>query len=413
MKDSPDKAWTAALWIIERLRAAGHVALLAGGCVRDRLLEHVPKDLDVATDAPPPRVAELFPGSRMVGAKFGVVLVRKSGVDTEVATFRTDGSYSDGRRPDQVTFGTVEDDARRRDFTINGLFWDPVDDRIIDFVGGQDDLRARVIRTIGSPDQRFAEDHLRMLRAVRFASRLGFAIEPETMVAIQRNADRLRLISPERIWMEIEAILKSPGRARGWRLIQDAELRPHLSTVWETQVESEVVALRRLEQLPNVPIDPCIPLAALLTHFDRKDIEAIGRSLRLSNRLIESAYYLVESLPRVHEVDSLELADLKFLMNNPDWANLLELLRADVLAKSLPTAVWESACSRADLIDPADIAPPPFVSGHDLSEMGLQPGRKMGRILEATYRAQLNGQLPSREDGLQFAQTMIASSEDL
>lgn len=412
MMDSLDKAWTAALWIIERLRAAGHVALLAGGCVRDRLLEHVPKDLDVATDAPPQRVAELFPGSRMVGAKFGVVLVRKSGVDTEVATFRTDGSYSDGRRPDRVTFGTVEDDARRRDFTINGLFWDPVDDRIIDFVGGQDDLRARVIRTIGSPDQRFTEDHLRLLRAVRFASRLGFAIEPQTMLAIQRNADRLRLISPERIWMEIEAILKSPGRACGWRLIHETGLRPHLSQTWEIHAENEEVALRRLEHLPHVPVDPCIPLAALLTHFDREDIEAIGRSLRLSNRLIESTRYLVESLPRVHEVDSMELADLKFLMINPDWANLLELLRVDVLARSLPLAVWESACSRAGRIDPADIAPAPFVSGHDLAELGLPAGRRMGRILDATYRAQLNGQMPSREDGLRFAQRMIASQED-
>ncbi|MBU0718712.1 MAG: CCA tRNA nucleotidyltransferase, partial [Planctomycetes bacterium] len=178
-------AWDAALQIIKRLRAEGHTALLAGGCVRDRLLAQTPKDFDIVTDAPPERVKEIFPRARKVGAKFGVMLIRKYGFDTEVATFRSDGTYSNGRHPDQVTFSSDIEDAQRRDFTINGLFHDPIEDLVIDYVGGRADLEARILRTIGNPEQRFGEDHLRMLRAVRFASRLGFEIEPTTMAAIR------------------------------------------------------------------------------------------------------------------------------------------------------------------------------------------------------------------------------------
>ncbi|MCH7994391.1 MAG: CCA tRNA nucleotidyltransferase, partial [Planctomycetes bacterium] len=195
----------AALRILEKLRARGHTALLAGGCVRDMLLSIPPKDYDVATDATPKRVVRIFPRSRTVGAKFGVVLVRQYGHDIEVATFRSDGTYSDGRHPDTVVFGTDVEDARRRDFTINGLFFDPIEERVIDHVDGRRDLEAGVIRTIGEPEARFAEDHLRMLRAIRFAARLGFVIEPRTMAAIKCLAQRLGDISTERVWLELEA----------------------------------------------------------------------------------------------------------------------------------------------------------------------------------------------------------------
>ena len=200
-----------AVTVVGTLRAAGHVAYFAGGCVRDTLLGRVPKDYDVATDAPPDRVRRLFRNTQAVGAAFGVVLVRVRRTPIEVATFRTDGAYTDGRRPDSVRFATAEEDAKRRDFTINGLFLDPMTNEVIDHVGGRADLDAKLIRAIANPDERFAEDHLRLLRAIRFAARLGFEIEPATADAIRRHAGELSRISPERVTDELRRILCSPS----------------------------------------------------------------------------------------------------------------------------------------------------------------------------------------------------------
>ncbi len=218
--DRPDQsARDDATAVVRRLRDAGHVAYFAGGCVRDTLLGHTPKDYDVATDAPPQRVRQLFHNTQAVGAAFGVILVRLGRSTIEVATFRTDGTYTDGRRPDTVTFATAEEDAKRRDFTINGLFLDPLDgDRVIDYVGGRADLDAKLIRAIGNPDERFAEDHLRLLRAVRFAARLGFEIEPTTADAIRRTPRAAR-ISPERIAEELRRMVVG-GRQAAWRELQ-------------------------------------------------------------------------------------------------------------------------------------------------------------------------------------------------
>ncbi|HEY1921137.1 MAG TPA: CCA tRNA nucleotidyltransferase, partial [Tepidisphaeraceae bacterium] len=208
-----------ALAVLQHLRKAGHIAYFAGGCVRDVLLGLEAKDWDVATDAPPARVRELFPSTQAVGAAFGVILVRSGHSVVEVATFRADGTYEDGRRPSSVRFTSAEEDARRRDFTINGLFLDPVEDRIIDYVGGKDDLTARRIRAIGSPAERFGEDHLRMLRAVRFASRFGFEIESTTAAAIETHAPKIKGISPERIGDELRFMLTPPTRAEAWLLL--------------------------------------------------------------------------------------------------------------------------------------------------------------------------------------------------
>ena len=221
--------------VVRALRDAGHVAYFAGGCVRDLLLGHAPKDYDVATDAPPQRVRQLFRNTQAVGAAFGVILVRHGRSVVEVATFRTDGTYTDGRRPDTVTFATAEEDAKRRDFTINGLFMDPLDgDRVIDHVGGQADLSAGVIRAIGNPDERFAEDHLRLLRAVRFAARLGFRIDHPTQVAVVAHAVELRRIQPERIADELRRMLAGPNRPRAWTMLEwlglNAQVFRHLPT---------------------------------------------------------------------------------------------------------------------------------------------------------------------------------------
>ena len=215
-----------ALSIVRKLQANGHRALLVGGCVRDRLLGITPKDFDVGTSAVPSNLLELFPGAQLIGAHFGVILVSDpSGVTVEVATFRSEGAYSDGRHPDAVHFETQpEADARRRDFTINGLMQDPVSGELFDFVGGRADLAARVIRAIGDPYRRFAEDRLRMLRAVRFAARLGFSIEAETLAAIQSQASAIGSISAERIRDELVRILTEGDTRRGFELLDQTNL---------------------------------------------------------------------------------------------------------------------------------------------------------------------------------------------
>lgn len=221
----------AALSVLEALRAAGHVAYFAGGCVRDQLLGIEPKDYDVATSATPDEIRRLFRSTQSVGAAFGVILVRVAGLagqGIEVATFRTDGSYTDGRRPDSVRFASPEEDARRRDFTINGLFLDPLSGEVVDFVGGRADLESRVLRAIGTADERFAEDHLRLLRAVRFAARFGLTLDPPTAVAVRRHAKMLRTIAPERVGDEVRRMLTAPTRLRAWTLLRELGLTPEL-----------------------------------------------------------------------------------------------------------------------------------------------------------------------------------------
>jgi len=399
--------WDAAFEIIQRLRARGHVALLAGGCVRDRLLGVTPKDFDVVTDAVPERVLEMFPRARKVGAKFGVILVRRFGHDVEVATFRADGPYSDGRHPDSIKFGSDVEDARRRDFTINGLFMDPVDDRILDHVNGRTDIEAKIVRTIGDPDERFAEDHLRMLRAVRFAARLGFTIEPKTAQSIQRFADQLNTISPERVWMELELILAMPSRSRGWQLLMDTGLRAHLSTAWPLSPTADQAIIERLAALPAKPVAVSLALAVALQNLDINAVAAVCRSLRLSNRLSKAVEWLLASLPVVRSEPDLDLAGLKILMAEQPWPELCELLRVDLTATGTPTASYDRIMARAGAIAEGHIAPPPLLDGDQLAALGVEPGPRMGEILNAVYREQLNERIGTPEEAEAFARRMM------
>ena len=397
MNGEADSAWQAALDVIGKLRAAGHTALLAGGCVRDMLLSRAPKDYDVATDAAPRRVREIFPRARHVGAKFGVMLVRKFGHDIEVATFRTDGTYSDGRHPDEVTFGTQEDDARRRDFTINGLFFDTAEERVIDYVGGRADLEAGVLRTIGDPDDRFAEDHLRMLRAVRFAARLGFSIERATAEAVTRLAPNLRSISAERVWQELEAILTAPTRTTAWALLVRLGLHEHLSPEWRPDPRCRGVIERRLAALPHRTIRPSPALASVLCDRSPREAAGVCRALRLSNRLTDAVVWLVESLTAVRDESILELADLKLLMAGAVWAELPVLLKAELIATGADSGPYDRLMRRAEAIAPDEIAPPPLLSGDDLIAMGVKAGPRFGEILDAVYRLQLNEGITTRD----------------
>lgn len=397
------EAWNAALSVLDSLRAAGHAALLAGGCVRDRLLGRTPKDYDVATDAHPDRVRELFPRARLVGAKFGVVLVHRFGHDIEVATFRSDGTYTDGRRPDQVIFGDAREDALRRDFTINGLFYDPVGDTVIDYVNGQADLQARVIRTIGDPAIRFAEDHLRMLRAVRLSARLGFEIDPDTSNAICKLAHNLRAISPERVWMELEQILCEPTRSEGWRLLATLGLRAHLSTEWPTDPGADMLAQSRLDALPRTKVGVGLALAAALQDCEASRLDVICRSIRLSNQLIDQVLWLKQNLEAAHRAADLELADFKHLRASANWPLLLELLRADVSARGGNLHGYEAAKTRAEAISQSDAAPVPLVTGDDLLALGFPASPRLGEILRAVYRAQLNESISSRDQAIALA----------
>jgi len=400
-------ALESACTVIKRLRDHGHIALLAGGCVRDRLLGRTPTDYDVATDAPPPRICRIFRRTKQVGAQFGVVLVRIGGDELEVATFRTDGSYRDGRRPESVEFTTPQEDARRRDFTINGMFLDPLTDEVVDYVGGQQDLANRVVRCIGTPEARFAEDHLRMLRAVRFAARLGFAIEAETHAAIQRLAPRISAISAERIRMELELILTAATRADGWRLLRETELVNHLvaGVTWD-EANGERCG-RILAALPE-RVSDALAFAAIFVELDEPGVERACAALRCSTAVSRAASYLVRMGRSVQRGEVRELADVKFLLVSGHADEALALGRALASVDGCGSADVEALAQRAAGIAPEDYAPPPFVTGEDLIALKVAPGPRYREILDALYRAQLNDELTTRAAAEARMKQMVA-----
>jgi len=399
-------AWDAANRVIGILREQGYQSLLAGGCVRDLLLGCDPKDYDVATKAPPDTVCKLFHRTRQVGARFGVVLVRLGGQEIEVATFRTDGDYRDGRRPMTVQFTDAEQDARRRDFSINGMFYDPVDERLVDYVGGADDLKLRLVRCIGDPEARFAEDHLRMLRAVRFASRLGFDIEDATMNAIIAQAEKLQHISAERIRMELEMILTDPSRARGWRLIGESKLLNYLApgARWsDTQATRTETVLSALPEMVSLPV----AMAALYTHASPSDAAGMCEQLRCSNELRDTVRMLLYWVDRILDEASLELADIKALLATNRFDEVCTLARAVIWADKRDAGVLDDLVEQASAIPQEAVSPPPLITGDDLLDLNLKPGPDFSRILDAAYRAQRNEQIDNREQALEMVRSLI------
>jgi poly(A) polymerase len=373
-----------ARFICRRLRLNGYEALLVGGCVRDLLLGHRPKDYDIATDASPDGVLRLFPEADRVGAHFGVVLVRDAQFQVEVATFRSDAQYSDGRRPDAVRFvSDPKQDAERRDFTINALFLDPETDLVLDFVGGRADLSARLIRAIGDPAARFEEDHLRLLRAVRFAARLRFDIEPRTFEAIQRMASLVRLVAAERIREEMTRILVEA--ARGVQLLLQtgllAQIVPEL--VWTTELQT------RFERAAH--LNPIVAWAALLLDLGPSAAADVANRLRFSVRDRDALAGLVRSRSAMREIEQMPVASRKRLMRNPQFADYLTLhqLCGDH-EPELP------------VYTDAELHPPPLLTGLDLIELGYPQGPLYSRILSAVEDAQLEGLLDSREDAVRW-----------
>lgn len=417
--------------IVERLRAAGHSAWLVGGCVRDRLLGREAEDYDVATDARPERIMALFPRSGHVGAHFGVVLVRAEGCEVEVATYRSEHAYSDGRHPDAVEFETdPRKDALRRDFTVNALFQDPFTGEVLDYVGGQADLERRLIRAIGDSAERFAEDRLRLLRAVRFAARLGFEIEPATMEAIRQSRTLIHTVSAERIRDELVRILTEGAARRGFELLDEAglleEILPEVAAMKGVQQPPEyhpegdvwrhtLLLLERLDR-PT----PTLAMGALLhdvgkpatfrvaerIRFDGH-VEAgvniargILERLRFSRHDTAQVLALVANHMRFKDAHNMRASTLKRFMRLPRFEEHLELHRLDCLASNGRLDTWQMVKSRYERMPPEELKPPPLIRGDDLIAEGYPPGPAFTRILAAVEDAQLEGRITTREEAL-------------
>jgi poly(A) polymerase len=413
-----------ALAVVGRLREAGHVAYFAGGCVRDALLGLTPKDYDVATDATPPRVRELFPRTQAVGAAFGVILVRQGRSQIEVATFRSDGKYVDGRRPEDVVFTNAEEDAKRRDFTINGMFYDPVEDKVIDYVGGQTDLKNRVLRAIGNADERFAEDHLRVLRAVRFAARFGLIIEPSTSDAIARNVPHLTRISPERIAEELRAALTPPTRVAAWAMIRRFEADSVIFRFLKSPLPLHPVAdARRADIFDRVSpglaiafgfalaaatVDHVLARLSSLSGWNelsvRRAVQSLRDSLKISNEESDTMEGTLYGLIRLLQNPQPGVALLKRFLARPTASYSRALLAA------LPHG-WVPHRQSVELdlteLEKTDFAPPPLVTGDDLTAAGLLPGRAFKRALDEAYDAQLEGRVTTKAQAMELAVRLV------
>ncbi len=457
-------AKTTAMWVLGRLRAAGHHALFAGGCVRDMLLGRRCSDYDIATDAAPEQVRRLFRHVLLVGAKFGVAMVIHNRKKVEVTTFRSDLSYTDGRRPEGVRFSTPREDAQRRDFTINGMFYDPVADEVIDYVGGRADLKAGIIRTIGRPDERFGEDYLRMIRAARFAVRLGFEIDPATAAALRKYAPHITAISGERILEELSKMLAQPSAADAMRRLEELhlakEILPELFAggvgilpshdksgrdVRRGEPEAHATAaptlwphaVARVEQVAARK-DLTLTMGALLVELEPKQIGAIIRRWGGSNELNEAAQWFSRNLdawrtagarrlslegrgwpkgpgegdaarigPSGPQDYAMPLADFKRLMANPNFDRLRRLWRVRERMLTAHEGLSRRLAARAKAVDKSQISPTPLLGGAELKALGVAPGPLMGRVLKAVYDMQLSEQVLTAHEALAAAKRVI------
>ena len=419
--------------ICARLRREGFQALFAGGCVRDRVLGKQPKDYDVATDARPEDVARTFPRTAGVGASFGVMLVVMDSGPVEVATFRADGPYLDGRRPSTVDFTDARNDALRRDFTMNALFLDPVTGEIIDYVGGCADLEAGIIRTVGDPRARFGEDYLRLMRAVRFAARLGYAIAPETFEAMRELAPKVLQTSAERIRDELLKMLTEGGARRAFELLDETGLLPHILP--------EIAAMKGVKQPPQFHPegDVFTHTMIMLGHFDRLEkrtptlalgallhdvgkpvtqtfedrirfneherigatmAERICRRLKLSNEQTASVVWLVRNHMRAVLVPEMREAKRKRFVREPGFGELLELLRLDSLGCLGVSQSHGWIVRYREQLGEESLSPPPLITGADLLALGYEAGPIFKEILSEVEDAQLDGLIGTQEEAL-------------
>jgi len=405
-----------ALQVVKQLREAGFESLWAGGCVRDQLLGRIPQDYDIATSARPEQVRALFGHRRTlaIGAAFGVIVVlgRRSNPaemaqQIEVATFRSDGAYIDGRHPEGVTYTTAEEDAQRRDFTINGMFFDPLEEKVVDYVGGQQDLEQGILRAIGDPLARFSEDKLRMLRAVRFATTFGFLIEAPTLQAIRGMAHEVNVVSAERIGGELRRLLVHASRKLGLELLSETKLLkpliPELATLSEQDAASWQRILQNLDRLQSDSLPAAF--ATLLSEFQQPELVGqLGRRFRFTNKEIDRATWLVRSLPRLAEAELLPWPQLQRLLIHDGSTELVSM--ADAILGSDHPSVEE--CRRR-LALPAEILnPAPLLTGDDLIAHGVRPGPHFAALLNHIRDQQLLGLIVNREAAIEQADQWLS-----
>lgn len=417
-----------AIHIVRRLREAGHQAYFAGGCVRDRLLGRQPADYDIATDATPESTQDIFPHTLPVGSKFGSVIVVLEGDPFAVTTFRFDGPYLDGRHPVHVRYGALEEDVRRRDFTINSMMYDPVDHRVIDLVNGREDLRKGVVRAVGDPHERFSEDRLRMVRAVRLASGLGFAIDGPTLAAIRSHAPTVTRVAWERIGVEVTRTLMEGGARRGFELLDETGLLD--------VVLPEIAAMKGVDQTPDhhPEGDVFVHTLTLLGHLRRpSETLAYGcllhdvakpacrqtagdrvtfhghpeqgaamatkilRRLKRSRATADRVAYLVRCHLRHTQAPKMRLSTLKRFLGEDGIEELLELCRIDALSSSGDLRYYDFCQRRLAELGQDEVSPEPLLRGRDLIRLGYAPGPSFSVMLGAVEEAHLDGVIRTRE----------------
>ncbi len=401
-----------AIKIIRKLRAAGFEALLAGGCVRDMLLRKRAKDYDVATSAVPKQVMGMFKRTLKVGAKFGVVIVLDGDEQVEVATFRSEADYDDGRRPSHVEFCSAEEDAKRRDFTINGMFYDPVSRKVIDYVGGQKDLKKKLIRTIGDADERFGEDYLRLLRAVRFSTRLGFKIEPKTYKAICKKAAKINQISGERISMELEGILICPERAAGVELLIETSLAKKIFTGFgRKNAKVGVDVLSCFPKAINYPLG----LAGLFAGYDTQYAMDKCKLLKLSRNQIRHIKFLLEKRGKLLDVN-MSLAELRKIAAEPYFEDLCKFQRAiqrAIIGTNSSLTPIIKIKHRLKMLGDIELKPKPLLNGYELMKLGSVSGPVVGQLSNEMYIAQLEGQIETAEQARQWVRKWIYKHNEI
>lgn len=428
-----------AMAIAKVLYDKGFTAYFAGGCVRDYLMGEEPRDFDIATTAKPEEVEVLFSKTIPVGKQFGVMLVVEDDIPFEVATFRCEGNYNDGRHPTKVSFTRPEKDAQRRDFTVNGLFYDPFSKRVIDFVQGAEDISKKIIRAIGNPIERFAEDKLRLLRAVRFASTLDFEIESQTWKAVCREAHQIHVVSPERIREELVKIFTRSGSGRGFALLSDSglmkEILPEIEAMHGVKQpekfhpEGDVFEHTRLlfENL-RPPVSVVLAFSVLfhdigkpktsairkgrLTFYEHSEEGArmakdIMRRLRFSNDEIDGVYDCVVNHMKFMDVQKMRAGKLKQFINRPFFNDELELHRVDCVASHGMLDNYRFLQEKLKEYASEELKPKPFVNGNDLMALGMKPGPAMKPILEELYELQLEGTHRTRDEALAWAKQKI------
>jgi len=428
--------------IVRRLQTAGYEAFWVGGCVRDFLLGRDPQDFDIATNATPEQSEKLFPKTIPVGRQFGVLLIVEGGHEFQIATFRAEADYRDGRRPETVRFSHAREDAIRRDFTVNGLFFDPIANQLHDWVGGEADLRAKIIRTVGMPEERFGEDHLRMLRAIRFAAQLGFEIDPQTFAAVQRLAEKITLVSAERVREELLKLFAPPHAARGLALLHESglmahvlpELGPTLTCDQSPDFHPEGTVFNHirlmLDHLPNPLPDESLPWTALLhdiakprtasrgedgiIHFYTHErvgavmAEEILQRLKFPRLQTDRIVAAVLHHMQFKDAPHMRKSTLRRMLMRDTFPLELELHKLDCLGSHRRLDIYDFLIEQQGHLNDRPDLLPPLLSGHDLIALGVKPGREMGELLHEVREKQLGEELATADEARDWVRARIA-----